>query len=146
MKGRCFVKSNASYKKYGAVGITCCDRWAESFANFWDDMGPPPDGHSLDRIDNAKGYFKENCRWADTTLQARNRKRLFGSGEIKFKGVHRISGKKTYIAVITVCNKRITVYRGKSCVDAIKARCKAEIKYFGFMLGFNGELENHGEL
>jgi len=63
MKGRCFVKSNSAYKKYGAVGISCCDRWANSFANFWEDMGPPPEGYTLDRVDNTKGYFKENCRW-----------------------------------------------------------------------------------
>ena len=60
-------------RQYLDKGITCCDSWLESFEAFYYDMGPCPDGYSLDRIDNSKGYCKENCRWADAKTQASNR-------------------------------------------------------------------------
>jgi hypothetical protein len=74
MKGRCYTTSNTSYGRYGALGITVCDRWLESFENFLKDMGEKPSGLTLDRIDSSKGYYKENCRWATPTEQSNNRK------------------------------------------------------------------------
>lgn len=75
MKSRCNNPKDISYKNYGAKGIEVCQRWEESFKNFIDDMGNKPSAkHSIDRIDPSKGYYKENCRWADKYQQANNRK------------------------------------------------------------------------
>ena len=57
------------------IGVTVCPRWAD-FENFLADMGEMPDGYSLDRIDNTKGYSKENCRWVPLVEEARNTRRL----------------------------------------------------------------------
>lgn len=74
MKQRCFDPNATSYPRYGACGITVCDRWVNSFENFLADMGERPDGYSLDRIDPEKNYEPGNCRWATDEEQANNKK------------------------------------------------------------------------
>ena len=59
-------------KNYKDKGITVDPYW-EDFDNFLSDMGLRPNGLTLDRIDNTKGYYKENCRWATPKTQTRNR-------------------------------------------------------------------------
>lgn len=72
MKGRCLNPKDQAYDRYGAKGVTVCSEWL-SFECFVRDMGPRPEGMSLGRIDNNKGYCKENCRWETKTQQNRNR-------------------------------------------------------------------------
>ena len=75
MRLRCKEPTNAAYKDYGARGITVCDRWLESPANFLADMGEKPSpAHELDRRDNDKGYSPENCRWVTRSVNDRNRR------------------------------------------------------------------------
>lgn len=73
MLSRCTNPNTDSYEDYGARGITVCERWFK-FENFLEDMGEPPAGLSIDRLDNDKGYFKENCAWRTRIDQARNRR------------------------------------------------------------------------
>lgn len=63
-----------SYAIYGAIGIGVDPRWRD-FMNFKQDMGDRPPNTSLDRIDNSKGYWPENCRWATRKEQALNMKK-----------------------------------------------------------------------
>ena len=73
MKQRCNNPNNKHYKDYGGRGIGICKEWGQ-FINFYKDMGEPLDSMSLDRIDNNKGYFKDNCRWATNIIQGRNQR------------------------------------------------------------------------
>jgi len=74
MKARCYNKNSAEYFRYGGRGIGISSRWRYSFETFYKDMGPKPTPqHSIDRIDNKKGYNKKNCRWATKKEQSANR-------------------------------------------------------------------------
>jgi len=74
MKDRCLRAANKSYHRYGGRGITVCKRWLNSFRNFYRDLGARPSKkHSLDRINNERGYKPSNCRWATILQQSSNK-------------------------------------------------------------------------
>jgi len=85
IRDRCLNPRSVNWPAYGGRGIGMCERWAQSFDAFVEDMGlRPSPKHSVDRIDNDKGYEPGNCRWATSEQQNRNRRnnvRLTYNGE-----------------------------------------------------------------
>ena len=70
---RCTNPKTLAYRYYGGRGINVCAEWL-SFTNFLKDMGIRPEGMSLDRIDPDLGYSPDNCRWATSSEQQKNRR------------------------------------------------------------------------
>ena len=75
MLRRCLDPRHRAYPWYGARGIKVCQQWQEDFTTFLRDLGPRPEGYTLDRIDADRDYEPSNCRWASWSVQATNKRR-----------------------------------------------------------------------
>lgn len=128
MKERCSSPNERQYC-YKNNNITVCERWLNSFENFLEDMGERPEGLTLDRIENSKGYSKDNCRWADKTLQSFNRSKL--DSKSGHTGVYE-QPNGLYAASIGYYLEKIVLIRNSSLEEAIAARKAGELKYYGF--------------
>lgn len=76
MKQRCYDKKQSHYHLYGGRGISICDEWISNPVEFyrWAYANGYKRGLSIDRIDNNKGYYPENCRFIKKEEQSSNRR------------------------------------------------------------------------
>lgn len=124
MLSRCYDPRNLAYPKYGAKGITVCQRWMDSFDNFLADMGERPEGTTLDRFPKTKwNYEPSNCRWA--TIEEQNRNRGDFNIFIEFQGrsLHIIEWSKETGLPINTLRKRL---RNKWSIDRMLTTPKRE--------------------
>ena len=127
MKSRCNNPSNKRYKDYGGRGISYHPSW-EKIENFYADMGERPSSkHSIDRINNDKGYSKDNCRWATTKEQSHNKrsnKEINNIGSSKYRGVVWHKPRQKWIAQIRIGGKQKHLGRYKTEEEAYQAILK----------------------
>ena len=124
LRSRCNDKNHHKYKRYGGRGITVCDSWNE-FINFHKDMGTRPDGTTIDRIDNNKGYSPDNCRWATREEQDNNK-----SNNRYIEWCDIILTASQWSRVFEIPRKRLAfrLWRGKS-VEETMTTTKYGLKY-----------------
>lgn len=125
---RCTDLNDKSFKDYGGRGITVCEEWL-NIENFYVDMGERPKGLTIERIDNNKGYYKENCKWASQIEQKRNQ-RLRKDNRTGIRGVNWSKQHQKYQVRISVNYKTIWLGCFTSIEDAKAARKKAELEYW----------------
>lgn len=110
MISRCHNQSDRVYDRYGGRGIQVCERWRNSFEDFLADVGERPSlVHTIDRIDNDRGYGSDNVRWATATEQNRNRR---GTKKYELAGQSRTLAEWADLAGISYerVKQRILVY------------------------------------
>lgn len=109
--------------KYSAKKITVCDSWKE-FLPFYLDMGERPEGTTLDRMDNSKGYYKENCQWATPKQQGENRDlpKQYDTNKSGHTGIHWDKERKKWFAQVRRNNKTTALGRFDSLEQAVYIR------------------------
>lgn len=109
LRSRAHDYNRPDAKYYADKGITVCERW-DSFENFYEDMGPCPEGGSIDRIDSNGNYCPENCRWANMTIQSQNREDF--NDVIEYNGETHVLKEWSRILGINYTTLRNRIYRG----------------------------------
>ena len=125
---RCTNPADNDYPMYGGRGITVCGRWlgSDGLTNFADDMGMKQPGQSLDRIDNAKGYSPDNCRWANAREQSLNTRKNNGHSNV-YWSKHR---QKWYVQFY-MDGKRIGKGGISTLEEAINVRDDLQVMIYG---------------
>lgn len=127
MLSRCMNKNSPGFSNYGGRGITVAPRWYH-FANFAEDMGlRPTANHTIERVDNTKGYCRENCVWDTRSNQCVNRRR-FANNTSGFTGVVKINGR--YEARFDYEKVRYSLGRFATAIDAAAVRFAFESMFF----------------
>lgn len=142
LKQRCTNPNDRSYSHYGGRGIKVCGRWLNGenglsgFACFLNDMGERPSSkHSIDRINNDGNYEPSNCRWADSTTQAINR-RIPKNNKSGFRGVSFSSSNSKWWATIKHNKRNISLGFYDTAEQAAKAYEEGAIKIRGYVVKY----------
>lgn len=96
MISRCTKPNHPDYHNYGGRGITVCEEWKDEPKRYIEDIEKylgkkPSKGHTIDRVDNDKGYYIDNMRGSSRTEQNINRR---SKSKIGLKNIQQLpSGK-----------------------------------------------------
>lgn len=116
MRQRCNNPKNQSFPRYGARGITVCERW-HIFENFLADMGPRPSAqHSIDRQNNDGNYEPGNCGWATNREQQNNTR---SNIRVVFEGIEMTLSQACALAGKNLRKVRERMRRGRSFIEAL---------------------------
>lgn len=130
MKRRCHVATSKTYERYGALGVTVCDEWRDSFDSFaqWALSSGYQSDLTIDRRDGCKTYSPSTCRWATYGEQAQNRKKKAGS-KCPFIGVNPENGR--WVVSIQKSGTRVRIGRFSTAEEAARAYDAAALAAYG---------------
>lgn len=114
-KGRCYNPRDKKYKDYGGRGIVMCEKWLNDFQAFYDDMSKCPPRYTLDRIDVNGPYSPDNCRWATSYTQSRNKR---NNVHVDFNGETMILKDFANIVGVNYKSLWMAIKRGASHTEA----------------------------
>ena len=117
MKQRCLNPNTLDFSYYGGRGIKVCERWMK-YENFFADMGEPPTGKQLDRVDNDKNYEPDNCKWVTRKQNCRNRR---SNLLLTYKGKTQSAVEWSEELDIKAATIRIRKAKGKTDAEALGA-------------------------
>jgi hypothetical protein len=116
MNDRCYNPGTTGYEYYGAKGVRVAKAWKwipgnqlrsrQAFLQFVADMGPRPDGYTLDRIDPHGNYTPDNCRWATDGQQAANKRSASLKALARRVGFTEAPPRRPHKPVITALQQR----------------------------------------
>lgn len=118
MVGRCKDKKMNCYEYYGAKNISICFEW-KTYIKFFNDMGERSIEKTLDRIDNSKGYFKDNCKLSTYKKQIENRSTI---ALLEFKGEKKSISERARIIGIPRSNLRIKLSQSQTLANFLEAK------------------------
>jgi len=123
MKERICCKTYKQYKDYGGRGIGICEEWRENFESFekWALQNGYRKGLEIDRIDNEKGYYPQNCRWTIKKVQANNRR---SNRIIEYQGKKRTMKEWAEITRINYATLKYRLSKGWSIEKALETPVK----------------------
>lgn len=121
---RCEDSNDKRYDRYGGRGIKVCERWRNSFGEFYLDMGDRPSpNHSIDRIDNDGNYEPSNCRWATDVEQANNRR---STRLMTFNGITKSMAEWSRATGVAYSQIKMRLMRGCSVEEALSQENRNE--------------------
>lgn len=141
MKRRCSDSNVSGFANYGGNGISVCDEWLD-FMSFreWSMSNGYHEGLSIDRIDPSGNYCPENCRWVTRVIQNRN-KNTYKRNKTGHSGVLWRKQNRKWQAKISIEGKTKHIGLFSTMDEAIKARERAEIEYWGFNSPRNRDMQ-----
>lgn len=142
MLERCYSHNDINYKNYGGRGIVVCNRWRESFENFFEDMGMKPTiKHSIEREDTDGNYEPSNCKWATKLEQNRNRRR---HAWFEYEGVRLIREDWAKVFQVAPSQINLQIKRGKTFKQIfLYYKNKKELSWNGVLSNFEHLLGGH---
>jgi hypothetical protein len=127
IRHRCLVENNISYPDYGGRGITMWEPWIHDSGAFtaWvlENLGPRPDGYSIDRVNNNGNYEPGNLKWSTPPEQSINTR----NQEDTMNGIQQERGAKTFFYLIRRFGEKLAEYGFETPEEAAAARNRAEV-------------------
>lgn len=119
---RCANSKHRAYKNYGDRGITICEEWLDpiNFLNWANELWE--EGLQLDRRDNEKGYYPENCRFVTAEVNVHNSRNRYSKTGLRGIDLTASGRYKARVSSIRLSDGRVDLGTFATKEEAVIAR------------------------